>query len=231
MWDVFGKHHYLSNEFNKAASVYLVYWNDTLVAMNSILNVPNGSLKHMFRSHRLVVLPDYQGLGIGTKINDFFGKWFLDKGYRYCMRTTHMKLINHMSSNKCWKPTSNNGKNNMTRCTHNMKYANIMTNQKMLERVCASYEYMGEEYVNKPYKEYYIDKVADKYIEELKNELIKLKEQYFVRIIHGIPTEDDNVDLLAQSLGIVVEPLYQKKNGEYVIKNKYKNKEIISKIN
>lgn len=200
-----------------------------MVAMNSILNVPNGSLKHMFRSHRLVVLPDYQGLGIGTKINDFFGKLFLDKGYRYCMRTTHTRLINHMESSEYWKPTSNNGKNNVTRSVHNMKYQNIMTNQRMLERVCASYEYMGEDYDKKPYKEYCIDKVSDEYLDELKEELIKLKEEYFVRIIHGIPTEDDNVDFLAQSLGIVVEPLYQKKDGEYQIKNKYKDKFILSK--
>lgn len=198
--------------------------------MNSILNVPNGSLKHMFRSHRLVVLPDYQGLGIGTKLNDFFGKMFLDKGYRYCMRTTHVRLANHMKSSSCWKPTSNNQKNNVRPNAHNMKYSNIMTDQKMLERICVSYEYVGEDYAKKPYKECYIGKVSDRYINDLKEKLIELKEKYFIRIIHGIPTEDDNVDLLAQSLGIVVEPLYQKKDGEYQIKNKYIDKVIVSKI-
>ena len=220
MWDIFRKHHYLSNDFNKSAKLYLIFWDNVLVAMNSILNVPNGNVKNMFRSHRLVVLPDFQGLGIGTKINDFFGRYYLDHGLRYCMRTTHMKLINYMKNNINWIPTTNNNKNNVTRCEHNMKYANLMHNQKMLERICGSYEYVGPNYNN---KKIIIIKELNKLEEQkLIDYLTELKKNHYIIIAHGTTQTKDNVDYIAQSLGIIVDPLYIKKNGQLNIKSKYK---------
>ena len=221
MWDIFRKHHYLSREFNKAAKLFLIYWNDTLVAMNSILNVPNGNIKNMYRSHRLVVLPDFQGLGIGTKINDFFGKYYLNKGLRYCMRTTHLKLINHMLNDKNWHPTTNNNKNNVTRAIHNMKYANLMTDQKMLERICASYEYVGPNYNNK--KLIIVENLDKNREKEFYDYLLNLKPNYYITVAHGTTQTKDNVDTICQELGIIVDPLYIKKNGKLNKKSKYEN--------
>ena len=187
--------------------------------MNSILNVPNGNIKNMFRSHRLVVLPDYQGLGIGTRINDFFGKYYLDHGLRYCMRTTHLKLLNYMENNINWSPTTNNNKNNITRSLHNMKYANLMTNQKMLERTCGSYEYVGPNYNNK--KVVVIEQLPLELEDQFKNYLTELKEKFYIIIAHGTTQTNDNVDKIAQSLGIIVDPLYIRKNGKLNKKKKY----------
>ena len=173
----------------------------------------------MFRSHRLVVLPDYQGLGIGTRINDFFGKYYLDHGLRYCMRTTHLKLLNYMENNINWSPTTNNNKNNITRSLYNMKYANLMTNQKMLERTCGSYEYVGPNYNNK--KIIVIEQLPLELEEQFKNYLIKLKEKFYVIIAHGTTQTNDNIDKIAQSLGIIVDPLYIRKNGKLNKKKKY----------
>ena len=39
-----------------------------------MLCMPSGTSKHSYRGHRLVVLPDYQNLGFGTKINEFLGE-------------------------------------------------------------------------------------------------------------------------------------------------------------
>ena len=72
IWRVFREHHYLSKDINNACNLYLIYWDNVLVAMASVLAIPSGTLKWAYRQHRLVVLPDYQGLGIGTKVNDFF---------------------------------------------------------------------------------------------------------------------------------------------------------------
>ena len=73
LWRIFRSHHYLSGDFNKAAKFYLVYWDDVLVAIRLMLCMPSGTSKHSYRGHRLVVLPDYQNLGVGTKINEFLG--------------------------------------------------------------------------------------------------------------------------------------------------------------
>lgn len=80
---MFREHHYLSGEMNKACKLYVVYWNEVLVGMASVLPIPSGTLKFGMRQHRLVILPDYQGLGFGTKINDFMAKYFYNNGYKY----------------------------------------------------------------------------------------------------------------------------------------------------
>ena len=46
--------------------------------MCAVLPVPSGNLKHGFRPTRTVILPDYQGLGIGTKLSEAIG-WVIDK--------------------------------------------------------------------------------------------------------------------------------------------------------
>lgn len=219
MWDVFRKHHYLSGDFNKAAKLYLAFWDNVLVGMVAVLNMPNGNTKNMYRGHRYVVLPDYQGLGIGSKMVDFIAKYYTDRGLRYSNRLTHLKLINYFENNPNWVPTTNNNKNNISRSIHNMKYANIMTNQKMLERVCASYEYVGPNYNNK--KIILIENLLEEQEEEFKKYLIELKLNYYVIIAHGTTQSQDNVDKIAQSIGVIVDPLYIKKNGILNKKKKY----------
>ena len=220
MWGLFRKHHYLNGSFNKSADLYLIYWDDTLVGMNSILPLPNGDMKHVVRSHRLVILPDFQGLGIGTKVNDFFGNYFLQRGYRYCMRTTHLRLINHLSNSNQWKPTSNNGKNNETRSTHNQRFKNIMNNDKMSKRVCGSFEFVGENYYELPHKDVYIDKFTNEDLSSIKNYLQELKKHNYVTVYHG-DTKDTAVDKICQELGIVVIPMYKNVNGQRTLKKKF----------
>ena len=76
IWRVFREHHYLTQDFNKGANVFLLYWNNVLIGINSTLNLPSASLKYAFRTHRLVILPDYQNLGCGTKFEEFIGEYY-----------------------------------------------------------------------------------------------------------------------------------------------------------
>ena len=80
IWRVFREHHYLTKDFNKGAFVYLITLDNKVIGFNSLLNQPSGTTKFAFRTHRLVVLPDYQGLGIGTKFEEFLGDYLLSQG-------------------------------------------------------------------------------------------------------------------------------------------------------
>ena len=82
--------------------MFLVYWENTLVAMFSTLNLPSGTNKYGYRVHRTVVLPDFQGLGIGTKLLDFFGEWYLSKGEKLYLRSTHLRFANHCINSNKW---------------------------------------------------------------------------------------------------------------------------------
>lgn len=213
MWGIFGKHHYLSAKFNKAAELYLVYWGDVLVAMFSTLAQPNGYYKNAFRVHRAVVLPDYQGLGIGTKMMDFFGELYIRKGCKLFLKSTHVRLAMHCRNNPAWLETSCSGKA-ITRVTGNEgnKYKN-----HYIDREAYSFEYVGVDYTTKPHKTIVAD---DGYI-ITKSELARLKEQYYLIVATGKPKEENQCERWCKELGVRTEQLYYNKNGTLLKNGKF----------
>ena len=55
------------------------------------------------RVHRLVVLPDYQGIGIGTKFIEEIAKMYVKAGYVFNLTTTTPSLIYGLAKNPNWK--------------------------------------------------------------------------------------------------------------------------------
>lgn len=155
IWSMFAKHHYLSSELNKLADCYLISWNDKIVAFASILPMPGrfGSDTRLCVSeHGIVVLPDYQGLGIGNKISEYFGELYLSQGYRYFGKTANPRMGEHRERSDLWKATSSNLRKPRKdienvhlkprpkgRNTSEQSIINTMT------RLCYSHEYIGNE--------------------------------------------------------------------------------------
>ena len=54
------------------------------------------------RVHRLVVLPDYQGIGIGTKFISEVTKHYADEGWNINLTTTTPALIHALARDKNW---------------------------------------------------------------------------------------------------------------------------------
>lgn len=108
VWQHFAAHHYLSESLNKAAHCYLALWNGSVVGFVATLAYPSGTVKSAFREHRLVVHPDYQGLGIGPKLSELIGQHYLDNGKRYFSKTSHPRLGGYRDQSPLWKPTSKN---------------------------------------------------------------------------------------------------------------------------
>ncbi len=68
-WKLFGPHHYLNASCNRSAWCYVGLWENEPVAFAAFL--PNvGKHQHGRRVSRIVVLPDYQGAGIGGRFLD-----------------------------------------------------------------------------------------------------------------------------------------------------------------
>lgn len=223
LWRIFRSHHYLSGDFNKAAKFYLVYWDDVLVAMASMLTMPCGTIKYAYRQHRLVVLPDYQGLGIGTKVNDFFARYYVERGYKYFIRTTHVRLKNHLSKLPDWKGTSTNGKlrsvkgieENVQKQEMGLAHTGITGDR----RVAASFEYLGDDYVNKPEKIIRVDEVKD--LEKFKQYILELKEKYYIKVATGKPSEDSDIEKAMREIGVRTEQLWIKKKDTLSLNSKF----------
>jgi GNAT superfamily N-acetyltransferase len=54
------------------------------------------------RVHRLVVLPDYQGIGVGTKFQDLIVEKYIKDGWNVNCTTTTPALVHAMKRNEKW---------------------------------------------------------------------------------------------------------------------------------
>lgn len=109
LWEIFSKHHYLSANLNKACHFYTAYWGEVLVGCVAVLPLPSGYFKNAFREHRLVILPEFQGLGIGMKISNAIAQTYIDKGCLYYSKTAHPKIGEYRNRSSIWEPSAKNG--------------------------------------------------------------------------------------------------------------------------
>ena len=100
MWNVFRKYHYLNTELHNAATQYVGIINGELVAHTGIIQFP--MRKGWKRVHRFVVLPDYQGVGIGTAFIAEVAKIVSRAGYRLNLTTTTPALTHALCRSKDW---------------------------------------------------------------------------------------------------------------------------------
>jgi len=144
VWKLFKKHHYLSRKVNKAASAWCAFYENKPIAFCSILAFPNRNFSNAYRGHRTVVLPEFQGMGIGTAFSDAIAHHVVAQGYRFFSKTAHPAMGGHREGAAAWRPTS---KNKRRREDYNQKRASKESKHKMAHRLreCYSHEYILEE--------------------------------------------------------------------------------------
>lgn len=142
VWPRFSAHHYLDGAINRSARCWAAELDGVTIGFVSALAFPNGAMKNAWREHRTVVLPDYQGLGVGPKISDAVASMFVANGCRYFSKTSHPRLGAYRESSALWRATS---KNRRSRTDYRENYATKEDAHKMAHahRVCFSHEYIG----------------------------------------------------------------------------------------
>lgn len=106
VWPLFRLHHYLSGELFTAAVCFGGFIGDDLVAFTSYRHFPHAYAKNIKMGHRLVVLPDYQGLGIGGRLDDWLGQYLWDRNYRYRNVVAHPAMIHYYQASPRWRDTT-----------------------------------------------------------------------------------------------------------------------------
>ena len=74
--------------------------NGEIVCHTGIIQMPMHKGKK--RVHRLVVLPDYQGIGIGTAFIKEVAKMITQEGYELNLTTTTPALVGALTRDKDW---------------------------------------------------------------------------------------------------------------------------------
>lgn len=134
-WAMFRKHHYLNHDINKASRCFVATLNGEICAFNSVLPFPHPIVKNVWREHRLVVLPDYQGIGLGMKISNITGNILKKGGKDYISTTSNPKLIHARSMSSMWKITRFGRVHGGTRTSVIKKTSS--------NRITASFKYIG----------------------------------------------------------------------------------------
>lgn len=108
-WNLFKKHHYMSESLNKAFSLLLFSWNGKPVAIVVYKTQPTGTVKNCYGLSRTVVLPDYQGLGIGSRVSEFVSGLLVANGKRVFTKTVNPALGEYREKSENWRATAKNG--------------------------------------------------------------------------------------------------------------------------
>lgn len=148
-WEMFKKHHYLSGEINRSSQCIIAEIDNYPVAFVASLAFPFKGCRNAWRESRLVVLPDFQGIGIGNAVSETVAQMYLDKGCRYFSKTTNPRCGEHRDNSPLWKATSHNHKKRLDYIKDGKprvqsKYA--MSNEMQIihsARVCYSHEFIG----------------------------------------------------------------------------------------
>lgn len=133
-WDFFKKHHYLTENVNKSCKFFLFEWNDKPVGIVAVINQPRKGCPNGFALSRTVVLPDFQGMGIGSKISEFCASMFVEIGGKVYTKTINPALGEYRNKSDKWRGTLKNGKTGNT---------NDNNAKSRLSRISYCHEYIG----------------------------------------------------------------------------------------
>jgi ABC-type ATPase involved in cell division len=136
-WAIFGSHHYMNEKINRASYCFVAFWREVPVAFCGVLPFPH-SISPGWRFHRLVCLPDYQGIGIGSVLSDYVGGIMSASGKPVRRTLAHPAVIHSANKSLNWKMTKKPG-----RTSRGSKRAALKRTHST-KRMVASFTYVGE---------------------------------------------------------------------------------------
>jgi GNAT superfamily N-acetyltransferase len=106
-WPLFAPHHYMTGHLHKAAECYGAFIDRKQVAFDAWLPFVGRlrSGKKGRRGTRTVVLPDFQGVGIGRTLVDTVASMYVGLGYEALSRTAHPGEMASKMRNPNWRQT------------------------------------------------------------------------------------------------------------------------------
>ena len=150
-WRRFSKYHYLDTRMSRSVHCYVGLIGDKPVAFHAAIHSTNRDIHSYWRGHRTVVLPEFQGLGIGTAFSDAIAEMYVSRGMRYFSKTAHPSFGEHREKSPLWRATSTNRKSR--KASYLLKDGSIRAMpgyggnaeiaRRDADRVCYSHEYIG----------------------------------------------------------------------------------------
>ena len=104
LWKIFSKYHYLNHEINISSKCFVACVDGEPVAFEAVIAFPHPKSAG-WRLHRTVCLPDYQGAGIGTILEDKVASIMRATGKPVYNRMSHPAIMAAKAKSPVWKMT------------------------------------------------------------------------------------------------------------------------------
>ena len=149
-WRYFSKYHYLDTNMSRSVHCYVLLLGDKPIGFHAAIHSTNRDIHSYWRGHRTVILPEFQGMGIGTAFSDAIAELYVSKGLRYFSKTAHPSFGEHREKSPLWRATSTNLKSRLGSYLLKDGTARKMpgyggtTTARDAGRVCYSHEYIGK---------------------------------------------------------------------------------------
>lgn len=150
-WRYFSRFHYLDTAISRSAHYYVLLLGDKPIGFHAAIHSTNRDIHSYWRGHRTVILPEFQGMGIGTAFSDAIAEIYVGRGFRYFSKTAHPSFGEHRERSPLWRATSTNKKSRLG--SYLLKDGTIRPMKgyggnaqialRDAGRVCYSHEYIG----------------------------------------------------------------------------------------
>lgn len=144
-WEMFCKHHYLNAKIHKAAHCYVGYVDGVPCVFSAWLYFPHPDKKKRMKEHRTVVLPDYQGVGIGNAVSDFLASAYKKTGKIAISITAHPAMIRSRIKSAKWALTQKPSLHTKNTERGQNKIDKHFAQSVSTKRKVASFRYVGGE--------------------------------------------------------------------------------------
>jgi ABC-type lipoprotein export system ATPase subunit/GNAT superfamily N-acetyltransferase len=149
-WRGFSRHHYLDSKMSRSVHSYILLLGNKPIGFHAAIHSTNRDIHSYWRGHRTVILPEFQGMGIGTAFSDAIAEIYVSRGLRYFSKTAHPSFGEHRQHSPLWRATSTNLKSRLGSYLLKDGTARKMpgyggtTTARDAGRVCYSHEYIGK---------------------------------------------------------------------------------------
>jgi energy-coupling factor transporter ATP-binding protein EcfA2 len=135
-WRIFRDHHYLTSRLLQNAKCFVALVDGQPAAFSSWTRLRHNHVRNAMREHRTVVLPDFQGVGIGNILSEHCARIFRSQKWRVVSTTSAPSMIVHRAKSPLW---------NMIRAPSHVAPPGKTSTHRAVSgrRLTASFEFVG----------------------------------------------------------------------------------------
>lgn len=93
----------MNTDISSACVCYGLYDNDKIIGFMGVLHQPHAENTKIKRVSRLVILPDYQGIGLGTQFLNLIAEYYKKQGFTFSIVTSAKNMIRALVKSDKWK--------------------------------------------------------------------------------------------------------------------------------